>query len=62
LHFPAGKKEAQNSVDAKKLKNLLHTNSIFRWLRFVEQKSRELFEQKNTIPKGLNSYNFEKRA
>jgi hypothetical protein len=26
--------------------------------QFVEQKNRELIEQKNTIPKGLNSYNF----
>jgi hypothetical protein len=26
--------------------------------QFVEQKNRELFEQKNTIPKELNSYNF----
>jgi hypothetical protein len=26
--------------------------------RFVEQKHHELFEQKNTIPRGLNSNNF----
>jgi hypothetical protein len=26
---------------------------------FVEQKNYALFEQKNTIPNGLNSYNFD---
>ena len=26
--------------------------------RFVEQKNRELFEQKNTIPNGLDSRNY----
>jgi len=29
--------------------------------QFVEQKNYALFEQKNTIPKGLNSYNLSAR-
>jgi len=48
-----------NSKELQKQKLLqLLTSKHPQKARFVEQKNRELFEQKNTIPSRLNSYNF----
>jgi hypothetical protein len=37
---------------------IIHNPASPQMKQFVEQKNRELFEQKNTVPKELNSYNF----